>query len=67
MFYTLQYSLAQTRLKTKYDYVLLIKDNLKCNYTWLKLKGLMKTSIKSGQKKVYKWDPIKLKSCDQPT
>ena len=27
----------------------------------------MKTSIKSGQKKVYKWDPIKLKSCDQPT
>ena len=27
----------------------------------------MKTSIKSGQKKVNKWDPIKLKSCDQPT
>ena len=26
----------------------------------------MKTSIKSGQKKVNKWDPIKLKSCDQP-
>ena len=62
MFYTLQYSLAQTRLKTKYDYVLLIKDNLKCNYTWLKLKGLIKTSVKSGQKKVNKWDPIKLKS-----
>ena len=47
--------------------MLLIKDNLKCSYTRLKLKGLMKTSIKSGQKKVNKWDPIKLKSCDQPT
>ena len=32
----------------------------------VKLKGLMNTSIKSGQKKVNKWDPIKLKSCDQP-
>jgi len=42
--------------------VLLIKDNLKCNYTRLKLKGLIKTSIKSGQKKVNKWDLIKLKS-----
>ena len=42
--------------------MLLIKDNLKCNYTWLKLKGLIKTSVKSGQKKVNKWDPIKLKS-----
>ena len=46
--------------------MLLIKHNLKCSNTWLKLKGLMKTSIKSGQKKVNKWDPIKLKSCDQP-
>ena len=42
--------------------MLLIKDNLKCNYTWLKLKGLIKTSVKSGQNKVNKWDPIKLKS-----
>ena len=33
----------------------------------VKLKGLMNTSIKSGQNKVNKWDPIKLKSCDQPT
>ena len=32
--------------------MLLIKHNLKCSNTWLKLKGLMKTSIKSGQKKV---------------
>ena len=28
----------------------------------VKLKGLMNTSIKSGQKKVNKWDLIKLKS-----
>ena len=46
--------------------MLLIKDNLKCNYTRLKLKGLIKTSIKSGQKKVNKWDLIKLKSFCTP-
>ena len=42
--------------------MLLIKDNLKCNYTWLNLKGLIKTSIKSGQKQVNKWGLFKLKS-----
>ena len=47
--------------------MLLIKDNLKCNYTRLKLKGLIKTSIKTGQKKINKWGMIKLKGCDQPT